>query len=484
GITYFSYGRTLQQELGKSPKNMDELNSSIIEKREHNFEVLQGSGGKKGSKHVKKNADKLVVLTDYEVDAIFARNENASCIRAEPARTGGGSGEIPYGQVKWYSNQIPSNSPIEDYISYKRVEHNKHFFGVFDGHAGYRCAETISSELPNLLSDSYEVIEQVLNNGFETKKGANKTQEDRIKEMVSVFSDSNKKSLRENKDSIALTSTYILMDEKLVKDNLHKFMGLYKSELNGNENSMSLEKQTEMLKDADNLLGPAVSGSCAIGLVLDAEAGKLTVANTGDSRAIIGRYNEGSGTYKAIPLSEDQTANGNRKEYERMIREHPSESSTVIMRGRVLGGLMPTRAFGDSRYKWPIEVQNMLFPMLYQNGHRYATSPRNYFTPPYVTARPTLVVHELIPSDKFIVIATDGLFDRLENSEIVEFVEGEEGEGNVASKVIKFSLSRDDSNVKKLLANKDQKLANLLLSIPSPFSRSLRDDISVYVIVL
>lgn len=41
-----------------------------------------------------------------------------------------------------------------------------------------------------------------------------------------------------------------------------------------------------------------------------------------------------------------------------MRSEHPAdEADTVIMRGRVLGGLEPTRAFGDSRYKWSREAQ-------------------------------------------------------------------------------------------------------------------------------
>lgn len=41
-----------------------------------------------------------------------------------------------------------------------------------------------------------------------------------------------------------------------------------------------------------------------------------------------------------------------------MQAEHPKdEASTVIMRGRVLGGLEPSRAFGDGRYKWSADVQ-------------------------------------------------------------------------------------------------------------------------------
>ena len=42
----------------------------------------------------------------------------------------------------------------------------------------------------------------------------------------------------------------------------------------------------------------------------------------------------------------------------RMQSEHPAdEADIVIQRGRVLGGLEPTRAFGDARYKWSREVQ-------------------------------------------------------------------------------------------------------------------------------
>ena len=43
---------------------------------------------------------------------------------------------------------------------------------------------------------------------------------------------------------------------------------------------------------------------------------------------------------------------------DRVQSEHPvDEALSVIMRGRVLGGLEPTRAFGDARYKWSREVQ-------------------------------------------------------------------------------------------------------------------------------
>lgn len=39
----------------------------------------------------------------------------------------------------------------------------------------------------------------------------------------------------------------------------------------------------------------------------------------------------------------------------RLRKEHPGEEDTVIMRGRIQGGLQPTRAFGDASYKWTHE---------------------------------------------------------------------------------------------------------------------------------
>jgi pyruvate dehydrogenase phosphatase len=41
-----------------------------------------------------------------------------------------------------------------------------------------------------------------------------------------------------------------------------------------------------------------------------------------------------------------------------MRSEHPEDESDYVVRdGRVLGGLEPTRAFGDARYKWARPIQ-------------------------------------------------------------------------------------------------------------------------------
>ena len=116
--------------------------------------------------------------------------------------------------------------------------------------------------------------------------------------------------------------------------------------------------------------------------LLDPSRRDLYVACTGDSRAVAGIWEEnedGTGTWRVEVLTEDQTGR-NENEAKRCVciitahtvilafssspllfsmrSEHPAnEAEDVILRGRVLGGLEPTRAFGDARYKWPREVQ-------------------------------------------------------------------------------------------------------------------------------
>lgn len=116
--------------------------------------------------------------------------------------------------------------------------------------------------------------------------------------------------------------------------------------------------QTEQL----SRLLPALSGSCALLAYLDTRARMLHIACTGDSRAVMGTYDPSAsgGKWRVDVLSEDQTGR-NPNEVERMRTEHPpSEIDTVIQRGRVLGGLEPTRAFGDARYKWPVGTTTKL----------------------------------------------------------------------------------------------------------------------------
>jgi len=206
--------------------------------------------------------------------------------------------------------------------------------------------------------------------------------------------------------------------------------------------------------------------------------------------------------------------------------EHPKdEADYVIREGRILGGLEPSRAFGDARYKWPRAVQETLSQaFLVGNGRPLRPPPSLFKTPPYVTARPVVTHRKLDFSDnadasesgekplRFLVLATDGLWDQLSSEEVVSLVGGHLAglKGTVPKSDLPSlvptstgSLGVDGKNKKKttnpgswafaddnvsahLIRNAfgggDEDYLRKLLSIPPPYSRRYRDDVTVTVV--
>jgi pyruvate dehydrogenase phosphatase len=207
-----------------------------------------------------------------------------------------------------------------------------------------------------------------------------------------------------------------------------------------------------------------------------------------------------------------------------------------VRAGRVLGGLEPTRAFGDASYKWTQEITDKL------KRHFFAKSQRSGFkTPPYVTAEPVVTTTKVEPEKgDFLVMATDGLWEMLTNEEVVGLVgkwlesqpatsqrtstsqfdsvwtrifgsgttknglpvevppqqntDGGSGGGQKTPfrGVRQWSDSADgfvveDPNVathlvRNALGGKNHEQVSALLTLPAPHSRRYRDDLTVQVI--
>lgn len=200
----------------------------------------------------------------------------------------------------------------------------------------------------------------------------------------------------------------------------------------------------------------------------------------------------------------------------------------------MLGGLEPSRAFGDARYKWEKGMVERLSYAFHPGSVR--PPPRALLTPPYITACPEVLSFDLssvvtpnksslssylpigrsLPppplAKRFIVLATDGLYDRLENDEIVALVgaqlEGMTGDQTRASVMsylapAPLDLSNsghthsprqnpvrgegkiycfDNSNlsthlIENALGGASREQVSALLSIPAPHSRRYRDDV-------
>ncbi|KAJ1662065.1 hypothetical protein EV178_006190 [Coemansia sp. RSA 1646] len=420
----------------------------------------------------KEEARRLGMLTEEEVDAILTAKENSWGLK--------GSQGI---KLQVDTCQVSSNEPIEDYMVWKTLGTEssvdqqsaaRYMFGVFDGHAGHVCAEQIAGRIGPMLDTSLEIIKQMPVAGSEEKTIiANSNGSRKLQSTIKQLR--REAGLDWDHTSLALTATFINMDYELVDGALAQY------------------RKLQDASKIDELLGPAVAGSCGLVAVVDTESNEVVVANTGDSRALLGVRLK-NGTWKAVRLSEDQTGR-NKNELARMQREHPGEEHAVISRGRVLGALMPTRAFGDSRYKWPLEAQQDLFPIMHSRGHKYATTPPNYITPPYVTAKPVIVRHQLNENDKFIVIASDGLYDQLSDAEVIDTVaqwyeanrKAVDSGGtstlitpdkNAATHLIRTALSTDHQG------RRNDTVIRTLLAIPPPHSRRFRDDISVTIVTL
>ncbi|KAH8906974.1 protein serine/threonine phosphatase 2C [Coniochaeta sp. PMI_546] len=392
------------------------------------------------------------------------------------------------GVVRYDLDQLPSNDPIEDDHAEKIVEvpsksdkgnDDWMFWGVFDGHSGWTTSAKLRQTLINYVA-------RELNDTYMASQG--------LMPSSSAI------------DS-AIKTGFVKLDDEICHQSVQKV-------LQANNKIVAAE-----------LLAPALSGSCALLSFYDTRSQMLRVACTGDSRAVLGRRSA-SGKWTATRLSNDQTGS-NPDEVARLRKQHPGEES-VVRNGRVLGGLEPTRAFGDATYKWSREVSDRLRSKFFGR-----TQSALVKTPPYVTAEPVITTTKMEPEKgDFVVMATDGLWEMLTDEEVVGLVgkwietqkgvssnsqfdaawskvfgskkggglpvEAAKGQGPDGQKtpirVEQWGSGKDENRfvvedknvathlIRNALGGKNQEQVQALLTLPAPSSRRWRDDLTVQVI--
>ena len=187
-------------------------------------------------------------------------------------------------------------------------------------------------------------------------------------------------------------------------------------------------------------LTPAFSGSCALLAAFNPQDNTLRVACTGDSRAVLGRWDPSSQSYTCMPLSEDQTG-FNEKEVKRLAEAHPDEPDIIDPKSGRLMGIAITRAFGDHRWKWDNDFIKTVQAKFWGSAPRPLSK-----TPPYMTAEPEVTETDIVRAERsdarqksdFMIMASDGLWDRISSEHAVECVERwiearERGNGSVAN---------------------------------------------------
>ncbi|MED6122474.1 hypothetical protein PIB30_040204 [Stylosanthes scabra] len=266
---------------------------------------------------------------------------------------------------------------------------------------------------------------------------------------------------------------------------------------------------TEKLLDTNPEL--ALMGSCLLVALMRDE--DVYVMNVGDSRAIVAHYepkdcaaaSTGSGIKKgnaglsaesiveesstvatgesagklgnedpapemrlaALQLSTDHSTSIE-EEVNRIKNEHPDDGQCIV-NDRVKGRLKVTRAFGAGFLKQP-KLNDAVLEMF-----------RNEFigTAPYISCSPSLRHHRLCPRDQFLIISSDGLYQYLNNEEVVSQVESfmeKFPEGDPAQHLIEELLLR--------AAKKAGMGFHELLDIPHGDRRKYHDDVTVMVISL
>ena len=239
----------------------------------------------------------------------------------------------------------------------------------------------------------------------------------------------------------------------------------------------------------------------------------------GDCKAVVGvkTVDENGGeAVKAHNLSIEHNSD-NLNELKRLFAAHPQqEQNNIIRNNRLLGQLMPLRAFGDFGYKWPAERIKRVGLVRAFGPH---VIPPYYFTPPYLICEPEIEVYRLEDIKKskgaFVVIATDGLWEQFETARHVvkqaffhenhdiKFPGGDKVaaadvsatadnaaiDSNVATHMLRYALGQNPSLVDPHLDSEEQqrqehKRLVTFLTLPESVVRNFRDDVSIIIIHL
>ncbi|KAL2091340.1 hypothetical protein ACEWY4_013603 [Coilia grayii] len=407
------------------------------------------------------------------------------------------------------SNILPSNSPSEDRRSAATcLQSRGMLFGVFDGHAGSACAQAVSERLFYYIAVSLLPLQTLLDieEAVENDRPVMPMLQWHKHPNDYVSTDAGKlyfESLR------TYWQERIDLQEDTEDENIQTALTNAFKRL---DSDISLEAQVHFGDPFSHFTPLRVALSGCTACVAHMDGDNIHLANLGDSRAVLG-VQEADGSWSALTLTNDHNAQ-NPDEMQRVLSEHPNlERKTVVKHDRLLGLLLPFRAFGDIKFKWRSELLNRMSEARPEilSGNEFAKMvPSNYYTPPYLIAEPEVMHHKLRPQDKFLILATDGLWELMHRQTVVQVI-GEHLSSLHWQKpvtAVSFTLGQmhrllQERKSRALSALEDENSATHLirhalgsdgfgsveprrlakmLSLPKDLARMYRDDITIVVI--
>lgn len=169
----------------------------------------------------------------------------------------------------------------------------------------------------------------------------------------------------------------------------------------------------------------SLSGTTAISMFMHGKRNRITICNVGDSRCIIGQEQSGPGgkkSLKAFPLSRDQTP------YRKDERKRIRATGARILSLDQLEGLEPiVDASENEDFELGEELDEGGDPP--RVWHPTGDYPGTAFTRSIgdamaeelgVFAEPEMLTREILPEDKILILASDGVFEFLTNQSVVD----------------------------------------------------------------
>jgi len=141
------------------------------------------------------------------------------------------------------------------------------------------------------------------------------------------------------------------------------------------------------------------SGSTAVTALK--KGNELYVANVGDSRCVLGRE-EGSGRVTAVEMSDDHKPD-RRDEKERILKHRGAVEPIRAFNGRFMG---PARVWSKKQVAGGLAVSRAFGDLAMASAG--------------VTYDPEIKKTSLTNKDKFVVLASDGVWEHMSNQDVIE----------------------------------------------------------------
>lgn len=247
----------------------------------------------------------------------------------------------PTSVVRFDTNYVECNDPIEDRSAHDILERSKLYagqapigvegqagiklFSIIDGHSGWDCAQLVSQTLHPMILLSLRSLyaghapPTTFPNRLEgTSTSAHLIQyisslSSKLSAVVPFLSSTPSAQVNPTTTANSLISAFLTLDDQIITSATRLIPHI-----------PTQPGKPNLRPIVSPMLAPAVSGACAINLLVDEEREEVYVSNTGDCRAVAGVWVEPNptdgkeGGWRCEVLSEDMMGD-NMNEVERYV---------------------------------------------------------------------------------------------------------------------------------------------------------------------